>query len=419
MYKTKSEKAGAGFLIFLCWLAYSVSYLGKVNYSANIAQVIDFYNVSKAEAGLPPTFFFFAYGIGQVINGTLCKKYNVRFMIPLSLLTSSIINLVLAGSSNFSIIKWLWMANGFSLSILWPSLVRLLSQDLPQRLLSKSSIIMGTTPATGTLVIYTLSSVFAFWGNFKLAFFVAAFADAVVAVIWLIIFKKVDDTSKRVKNEENGEEVNSGTAVQIQQTRSERKLVQITFVLLCLCAIVTNLIKDGLTTWVPVILKEEYSIMDSISILLTLFLPAVAIFGNMFSMKIHELISDYITHCAVVFTVILGSIGVIIGSNNLKIMFLMLMGLLVVSFLASSLNSVVTSIFPMLNKNKKNSGLYAGVLNGFCYLGSAISSFGLGAVADRIGWVGVFWCLLFFCALICVVLFSYILYQKCQSKAHR
>ena len=49
MYKTKSEKTGAGFLIFLCWLAYSVSYLGKVNYSANIAQVIDFYNVSKDE----------------------------------------------------------------------------------------------------------------------------------------------------------------------------------------------------------------------------------------------------------------------------------------------------------------------------------------------------------------------------------
>ena len=49
------------FLIFLGWLVYATSYLGKVNYSANITQIIDFYGVSKAQAGMVPTFFFFAY----------------------------------------------------------------------------------------------------------------------------------------------------------------------------------------------------------------------------------------------------------------------------------------------------------------------------------------------------------------------
>ena len=56
----KNKKSGATFIIFLCWLVYTVSYLGKVNYSANITNIIRFYDVSKSEAGLVPTFFFFA-----------------------------------------------------------------------------------------------------------------------------------------------------------------------------------------------------------------------------------------------------------------------------------------------------------------------------------------------------------------------
>ena len=68
--KSKSLKSGASFLIFLAWLVYSTSYIGRVNYSANITQIIDFYGITKAEAGTVPTFMFFAYGIGQVLNRT-------------------------------------------------------------------------------------------------------------------------------------------------------------------------------------------------------------------------------------------------------------------------------------------------------------------------------------------------------------
>ena len=159
---------GAYLLIFLAWLLYTISYLGKVNYSANITQIVDYYQISKAEAGMVPSFFFFAYGIGQVVNGLLCKKYNIKWMIFLSLFVSAVINLIVALTPNFEIIKWLWMLNGFMLSILWPTLVRLLSGVLPQKDLGKSSVIMGTTVATGTLVIYGLSSAFAMFDMFKL-----------------------------------------------------------------------------------------------------------------------------------------------------------------------------------------------------------------------------------------------------------
>ena len=142
---------------------------------------------------------------------------------------------------------------------------------------------------------------------------------------------------------------------------------------------------------------------DSISILLTLFLPVVAIFGNAFALKMHKKIPDCITHCFIVFSAIALFIGIIIGSMNIKQVVIVLVGLVTVSFLASSLNSLVTSIFPMFMRGRVNSGLFAGILNGFCYLGSTASSYGLGAIADKFGWSAVFVCLLFACIIISAV----------------
>jgi OPA family glycerol-3-phosphate transporter-like MFS transporter len=159
----------ASALIFLCWLVYTCSYIGKVNYAANINSAMEFYKIDHSAAGLVSTFFFFAYGVGQVINGLFCKKYNLKWIVFISLILSGAINLVVGISNDFTLIKYLWMINGFAMSILWPSLIRLLSETLAKKDMAKASIIMGTTVAAGTFFVYVLSAVFVKI-NFKLSF---------------------------------------------------------------------------------------------------------------------------------------------------------------------------------------------------------------------------------------------------------
>lgn len=401
-------KSQAFLLIFLGWLVYTISYLGKVNYSANITQIVDFYGVTKTQAGTVPTFFFFAYGIGQVFNGLFCKKYNIKWMIFTSLLVSATINLIIAVSSDFSIMKWLWLINGFVLSILWPTLIRLLSEALPKNSLGTSSVVMGTTVAIGTLIIYGLSSIFVSFDKFKLAFYTAGIAVIAVAIVWILLYNNAVMKAKKERDEETpSEEVQDGSSTKTEQKKSDKKLLYTSIYVLCFCAIGVNLIKDGLTTWVPSILKEEFSMNDSLSILLTLFLPILAVFGNAFALKMHNKIPDYVNHCVTVFAIIAVFIGLIIGSLAFEWVAFMLIGLVTVNFLASSLNSLITSIFPLFMRGKVNSGLFAGILNGFCYLGSTISSYGLGAIADNFGWTAVFWALIGFCAISFVIWFGY------------
>ena len=411
----KQSKTGkAWFLIFMGWLIYSVSYLGKVNFNANITLIMDEYGIMKAEAGVIPTFFFFAYGIGQVVNGLLCKKYNIKWMIAGSLLLSGTINLVIALGAPFHLIKWLWMINGFALSILWPTAIRLLSESLPTKALGASSVVMGTTVAVGTFIIYGLSALYAWvFESFKPAFYTAAIAVIAVSFVWLLLYNKAVTMSVEEKNnEEITEDIKKKEPEKISMENDERKLLYLTIGVLCFIAVGVNLIKDGLGTWVPAILKDEFGMGDSLSILLTLLLPMVAILGNAFALNVHKKIPDYVNHCGITFMVIVVAIFGIIGFLKLKIALLMLVILIIAKFMASSLNSLITSIFPMFMRGKVNSGMFAGLLNGFCYVGSTISSYGLGVIADKAGWTAVFYTLASFCVLVFIVWAGYAFAKK-------
>jgi len=67
-------------------------------------------------------------------------------------------------------------------------------------------------------------------------------------------------------------------------------------------------------------------------------------------------------------------------------------------------------------RGKVNSGLFAGVLNGFCYVGSTISSYGLGAIADIFGWIAVFWTLIGFCFVTFLVWCGYTYLKRIYKK---
>ncbi len=408
MKAMKAKIKNGVWLIWLCWLVYTCSYIGKVNYSANINQVIEFYGVGYSTAGLVGTFFFFAYGVGQVVHGLLCKKYNIKWIVFISLITSGTANLLVGLVQNFAWIKFLWLINGFSMSVLWPCLIRLLSETLSKKEMTRASLVMGTTVAVGTLIVYSLSALFVKI-NFRLSFYVATAVFAVVALIWLLFSSRLVAKAKREGEQEE-------TQLEVKATEKgqafSKSLILLTIVMFCFYGVATNLIKDGLTTWVPSILKEQYKMDSSLSIILTLALPIVAIFGNALAISIHKKISDFVLQGVLTFLCAGLIIGGVIGGVVLHQAWLTVVGFAIVCLLASSSNSLITSIFPLFMKGKVNSGRTAGVLNGCCYIGSTISSYGLGWIADNFGWLSVFWVLLAVCVVVCLGGGVYVLIKK-------
>ena len=68
-------------LFLLCWWAYFSTYLGRLNYSAALTEIIVSEGFDKGQAGIIGTGFFFAYGAGQFVNGFLGDRISVKKMV--------------------------------------------------------------------------------------------------------------------------------------------------------------------------------------------------------------------------------------------------------------------------------------------------------------------------------------------------
>ena len=406
----KKTVSSTTLLIALCWIVYTCSYLGKLGYNANITQIEAQYAVSHPTAGVVSTFFFFAYGVGQVFNGIFCKKYNLRAVVFGSLLLSGLMNLLVGMTNNFTYIKYFWLLNGAALSVLWPSLIRLLSETLDKKDIGRAVLAMGTTVATGTFFVYGLSALFVALNVYKTMFILAGLLLPSIASLWMISYPKL--VKKQVEDLSEKQPLVQG------EKREKAKLgwLWVPIIALAFFAVVDNLVKDGLTAWVPVILKEEYNLPDYISILLTMLLPILAIFGTTVAVTLRKKVNDFVTLCALLFFVSAVSIGVVILCLPTGWFVVTLAGFGIVSCLMAGVNNIITSMAPLYWKEKVNSGLLAGVLNGFCYMGSTLSMYGLGLVADMGGWNAVFVLLFSLCVAAVVIAAGCALFKKIRQK---
>jgi len=399
--ETKSNKT-QNIIIILCWMVYTFAYFGRYSYNSNITPIMADYSIGKADAGLVSTFFFFAYGIGQVVNGFMCRRYNKKYLFPFVLTLSAVLNsLVLV--LPFASFKYLWAINGFLQSMLWSSIISVLSTTLDSKHLNFAIIVMSTTSTAGTILTYGSSALFVWLGNYKYAFVLGASFMLIPAILWLLIYKGGNGIAPE---EEKNHTSTSGGGI---------KVMLAIFLCLAFFGVSDNLIKDGLNTWVPTILTEEYNMASEVSILSTIVLPILGMLGAVVAVRLNKLIPDFVSLTAVFFAFSALFIGVIVFADGVSPV-LMIICFGIVTLFMHSINNVITSIAPLKLRDKVDSGKLAGILNGFCYLGSTLSSYGLGAVADAKGWSMVFILIFSICVASIAIGSFYVIFSRIKKE---
>lgn len=380
-------------LPIICSMIYISSYLGRHSYNSNINQIMEEFGVSHSECGIVTTFFFFAYGVGQVVHGIFCRRYNEKIIIPIALGVSSAMNLAIFCGIDFSIYKYLWLINAMFLSILWPTLVRVLSKYLSGKALPHGCVLLAAASTVGYFVSYLFSSLFTAIGVYKFIFLFAASVMMAFATIWIISYYSLGLNNAGImidpeKSSSSRNESSSAAAIK------SRDVLIFTIVLLGIYSIITNCIKDGLHVWVPTVLKEKFDLPSSISTLLSLVLSVCALPASMLSVKLNKMIKNYLLQVELIFVVAGALIFGITGLLNTEHIVITMICLGFTSMLMHTSAGVSTSLAPLELRDHIDSGLLSGILNGCCYVGSTISSYALGSIADNSGWSAVFYFLL-------------------------
>ena len=387
----------SNFLIFLCWAAYTSAYVARLNYNASMVEILAQLGTTKEAAGTVSSFFFFAYGAGQLVNGLLSKKYNTKISVTIALVASCVINFSMTYCQGIEMMKYLWLLNGAFQSILWSSLIKNLSDNLADNKLSKAVMVMSTTVASGTFAAYGLAALFSALNmKWTSIFYVASAVVGIVAVIWFAGMSSIQKT-KRETAEETKQEM---------KKLSLTPVLVLSIVVILISAVTNGFIKDGVTTWVPSILKEEFGVPSSLSIIVTLLLPVVSIFGASLVKILHKKQKNESVLNGIFYLGAVVLSGLIILTINLKSVPLTLALFGGIACLMAAVNNVITSVVPLYSRDKIDSGLSAGLLNTFCYVGSTLATSLLGKIADTKGWNDVFICILIFTIvafIVCVI----------------
>ena len=381
-------------LIVIACLVYSFAYTGRYSYNANIAPIMAFYNVTRAEAGLTGTFFFFAYGAGQLIHAIFCRFYPRKYIIPGVLGVSAILNIAVFCGVPFGAIKYLWLLNGICQSVLWPTLVLVLSDTMDSVMMKRAVFAMSLTVVIGTVISYGGSAIFNLFDLFRGAFLLGAVLMVAIGIAWLIGYDTLTLENAGLA-EAHAASSEATTAGGGSRKRAANGALIGLFAVCGLFMAVDNFVKDGLNTWTPVILKERFGVGDSLSIVLTVALPFCGVFGAILALRMNRKIKDFRALSGSLLLLLSVCICGILLSMKLESMVLTVAFLGVVSCFAHGINSIMTSIMPFAMRDKVNPGFLAGLMNSAGYVGSTASAYGLGVIADRTDWNTVMYILLF------------------------
>lgn len=388
MKKIISGRTTAVF-VAVCWIAYSFSYIGRLNFSASMAEMTNSGVLLKSEAGAVTTGFFICYGLGQFLSGWLGDKVPPRYLVFAGLTCSSLINFAISFGPPVAVMTVLWSANGLSQALLWAPICRIVSDRVHTSRRQKACTALATTMAGGTLFAYILSALIISAKGWSASFICGSVCTLAAALVWIIVTTKIEkDTEKNGEIEEMPVRIDdSGEAVPHDEIPSNfiKLLLVSGLMTLAVASGVQGVLKDCMSTWVPTFISDMFEMSPVVSILTGTLLPVFGLFGPYLANYIMARTRDELSSLFILF---------IISSVALSLLALFGRFSIVVSIVALAVtyacslgqNMFIVGTIPMYFHNVGKVSMITGTLNAVANLSTAVLSWITGALVDTSGW---------------------------------
>ncbi len=353
-------------------LVYFTSYVARLNYSVVLIDISHSLNITNSLASLPVSLSYITYGAGQLIAGYLGDKFDSTKVITAGLILTSLMNFAVAFTNSIYLIMIFWAINGFAQALLWPPLVKIMLSVFPDRKYIKCCSYVTVSASVATVLLYLTIPVFINFFSYKLIFFFSALFAFIVIIVWNKALKGVEIADDRKLSVNN------------KDFKISKLIVNYNLVPILLVIALQGMLRDGITTWTPAFISENFNQPSSVSIFTTTVLPIFSIAAITFTRHIAKkqkneiLLSGFYWASAVVFGVIL-----IIGINN---MFISIAALTLLTSCMYSINMLLIGNFPARFVKIGKISTVSGLLNSFTYLGSTISAYLIARISELMGW---------------------------------
>ena len=359
---------------------------------------------------------FWAYGIGQFVNGRLSEIVGPGKFVVASVVLSVVANVLFSFQTSIVVMAILWGLNGYFQSMAWTPGVAILTKWWPGPTRGFATGLAHAFSGFGQVAaILSVALAFKVLPNlgWRAAFLVSAAFPLVALVAYLIwartspaqigLVEYVEDDPVRAKIEEAMRELVSqrGKLYPYKYVLSNKQ-----FMVWVVIAFVTGLARYGLVTWVPLYFIDRFDISVTSGLMGSLTLPV--------GMGVGTLVVPWMTDkwCpnnrlpAVIASAMIGAVsigGFLLLNPTVKWQMACVQVLLFIAgFCIYAINGTAWAYATDIG-GRVFSATSAGVLNFSAYMGAAAQSLVYGFLLDKIGWFSVFASLAVLCAIMAVL----------------
>lgn len=364
--------------LLLCFFAYAAAYTGRLNLSAALPGLRSGIAMSDAQAGLFQTVFALVYAAGQIVNGSLVDKINVRRSIAVGLIVSAACNALFGLTAAFPVMLILWGLNGAAQSMLWTPIVKLVADRFSDQARGRASFVLSITVIFGHFIAWAISGTLASVLSWRYSFLIPAF---IMTAAGAFVFAALH---REPAHSDGSQAVPAPAAPMPLGTLISRTGLAA----LLLCCVCNGFVRDGVVTWAPTVLSSGSRGMSLSSTLLSLIIPPLNILGIVLVRRCYRLLRGNARGAVGVLLLVSALMACLLRFTSTPAACALLLGLCCAS--CYGINPMINTLIPMEYERAGRVGLVAGLVDCFIYLGSALAGTAAGALSDSYGWSAVY-----------------------------
>ena len=385
--KSLNPKNTKSFIVTLCSIVYFVSYFSRKDFAAVMAGMISDAVIDKVDGGFIGMGLFICYGVGQLISGWLGDKIKPSYLILFGLSTTAICNLLMPIIPGGHAMIPVWAANGFAQAMLWPPIVRILSDNLEHESFVKANLIVTSAAHVATILLYLYVPVCLEFFDWKTVFFSAtalalvAMAIFILSLVMILPSDTVKSPIKKIKS----------TDIKGATVSYPKLIIRAGLIPIFACIIMMGFLRDGIESWLPTLYSEAFERDASESILVSVSLPIFSILSLMIITALYktklfknEALGSFILFIAV--TLLSVPMAILITSKAFASRIICLIIACTICACMHGCNFLLISCLPGRFSKRGKAATTSGFCNAFVYVGAAVSMYGMAIISEKLGW---------------------------------
>lgn len=385
MIKAHYSKRG---IVLMCTVAYFASYFSRKTFAVVMVDMLENGVLSREIAGVVGTALFVFYGAGQLISGYMGDRISPKYLMFSGLMISALCNLLLPLSPSQYLMIPIWAVNGFAQALLWPPIVRILSDNLSHEKYVSANLVVTCGAHVSTIVLYVLAPVCISFASWRSVFFTSTVFCVVVGIIFLVAMSLILRDSKTDDGKKGTASADIEEKPHIFHTFSRSGVL-----LIFVCIVAMGFMRDGIESWLPTLYSEAFGRDSKESILVSVALPIFSIISLFVVRIIHKgrLFNNEARGSGILFAisvVLCIPLTILIGieSSVCRVICLLLAG--IVCACMHSCNFLLISCVPGRFAKTGRASTIGGFCNACTYVGAALSMYGIALISKYFGWSG-------------------------------